>query len=44
VRPAYLVASHARISRDHGSVAHYLREAAGLNEERRARLIATLTE
>jgi len=44
VRPSYLAASHARISRDHGSVAHYLREAAGLNEERQARLIATLTE
>ena len=44
VRPAYLAASHARIRRDHGSVALYLREAAGLDEERQARLIATLTE
>ena len=44
VRPAYLAASYARIRRDHGSVALYLREAAGLDEERQARLIATLTE
>lgn len=43
-RPAYLEASHARIRRDHGSVAAYLRDAAGLDDARRARLVAALVE
>jgi len=44
VRPDYLEASLARIKRDHGTVLAYLREAAGLDDLRRARLVAALVE
>ncbi|SCW61221.1 protein-tyrosine phosphatase [Sphingobium faniae] len=43
-RAAYLEASHARILHDHGSLAAYLRDAADLDDARRARLAAALVE